>query len=168
MLLQATWQVKLTGAGITLLAFTDRMEREPVIDVEGVIQTSQPLRAQYAARYGRQNVATTITFSQVRSFDTWLDASIFLAQFVAALPVCAAPDTLEISLQGGGLVTLGNAILKSAGKPTIKDGHRFTAEYTVIGGQLIYTAPGIKLMSNTTGAPLENTTGAPLQATNQS
>ena len=83
----------------------------------------------------RQNVVTTITFSQLRVFATGALARVFLAQQVAAFQnaICQGGDTLEITLLGGGLVTLANAILTSAGKPTIKNGCYFSAEYTVVG-----------------------------------
>jgi hypothetical protein len=166
MLYAATWSVKLARAGTVLLDWADYMDIEPSIVPTGETQRVKAVRAPYSLPIGRGNVSTVVTFSQVRVFESAALAHKFLAQWVAALPLCKAPDTLEITFlnAGGDLATLANAVLTSAGKPTVTEGNRFRATYTVEGGLLSY-ATAEPVLENTDGSPLENTDGSPIENT---
>jgi len=100
-----------------------------------VVQTSQPVRAQYTTQFFRGLRNSRLTFTALRKFSTFTDAESFCLKHEESLP---ARGTLKLTTDaaGGGFaaITIANAELISA--VCFNKGRSVLITYQFTGGQV--------------------------------
>ena len=133
MLIEAPFAVTL--GGVALLSTDDYVESEPTLAPAGIAESVGYLRASYGYQIGRGGITHTLTFARVKYHATNVAALTYQLTHLRALPLCAAPAELVITLRDGTGWRLADTVLMACG-PGVVESERFRMSYTLRGGEL--------------------------------